>query len=145
MREVFNRKTLHLGHFAKSFALRDPPQKIGNSRKIMREKEEVGESKPKHQNRLSNQRYVNIFVIYTVKIFLLLRFRNLSTPSLYYYHKKKIYCYVKKKKKIKEEIKSKLKVSLFEKPIYFNILKLSQQDKIGQFDKLLMFWENNEN
>lgn len=56
MREVFNRKDLHLGHYAKSFALRDPPQKIGTSRKIMREKEETEQSKPKHQNRLSNQR-----------------------------------------------------------------------------------------
>ncbi|XP_029166347.1 probable ATP-dependent RNA helicase DDX31 isoform X2 [Nylanderia fulva] len=49
MREIFNRKELHLGHYAKSFALRDPPQRIGGINKNLREKES---SKPKHDNRL---------------------------------------------------------------------------------------------
>ncbi|XP_014214251.1 probable ATP-dependent RNA helicase CG8611 [Copidosoma floridanum] len=52
MREVFNRKDLHLGHYAKSFALRDPPQKIGGAGKAAQDKDEA----PRHQNRLSNQR-----------------------------------------------------------------------------------------
>lgn len=49
MREIFNRKELHLGHYAKSFALRDPPQRIGGIGKKLREKESL---KPKHNNRL---------------------------------------------------------------------------------------------
>ncbi|KAL6427766.1 hypothetical protein ACFW04_008303 [Cataglyphis niger] len=49
MREIFNRKELHLGHYAKSFALRDPPQRIGGISKKLREKESL---KPKHNNRL---------------------------------------------------------------------------------------------
>ncbi|OXU24684.1 hypothetical protein TSAR_005180 [Trichomalopsis sarcophagae] len=56
MREVFNRKDLHLGHYAKSFALREPPQKIGAAGKSIREREQSQLAKPKHQNRLSNQR-----------------------------------------------------------------------------------------
>ncbi|XP_011505853.1 PREDICTED: probable ATP-dependent RNA helicase CG8611 [Ceratosolen solmsi marchali] len=56
MREVFNRKELHLGHYAKSFALRDPPQKIGGTGKLIREREDAQRSRPRHQNRLSNQR-----------------------------------------------------------------------------------------
>ncbi|XP_043275376.1 probable ATP-dependent RNA helicase CG8611 [Venturia canescens] len=53
MREVFNRKDLHLGHYAKSFALRDPPQKIGGIGKTLRDNES---SKPRHNNRLSRER-----------------------------------------------------------------------------------------
>lgn len=49
MREIFNRKELHLGHYAKSFALRDPPQRIGGIGKKLREKES---SRSKHDNRL---------------------------------------------------------------------------------------------
>ncbi|XP_050459309.1 probable ATP-dependent RNA helicase CG8611 [Cataglyphis hispanica] len=49
MREIFNRKELHLGHYAKSFALRDPPKRIGGISKKLREKESL---KPKHNNRL---------------------------------------------------------------------------------------------
>ncbi|KYQ57421.1 hypothetical protein ALC60_03382 [Trachymyrmex zeteki] len=52
MREIFNRKTLHLGHYAKSFALRDPPQRIGGIGKKLCEKEI---SKPRHNNRLSSK------------------------------------------------------------------------------------------
>ncbi|XP_058800027.1 probable ATP-dependent RNA helicase CG8611 [Phymastichus coffea] len=54
MRQVFNRKNLHLGHYAKSFALRDPPSKIGGAGKAIRQREI--DARPKHQNRLSNQR-----------------------------------------------------------------------------------------
>lgn len=52
MREIFNRKDLHLGHYAKSFALRDPPQKIGGIGKTLRETN----SSKEHNNRLSNER-----------------------------------------------------------------------------------------
>ncbi|XP_012214614.2 ATP-dependent DNA helicase DDX31 [Linepithema humile] len=52
MREIFNRKELHLGHYAKSFALRAPPQRIGVVGKKLHEKES---SKPKHDNRLTNK------------------------------------------------------------------------------------------
>lgn len=52
MREIFNRKELHLGHYAKSFALRDPPQRIGGIGKKLREKEIT---RPKHNNRLANK------------------------------------------------------------------------------------------
>lgn len=52
MREIFNRKELHLGHYAKSFALRDPPQRIGGIGKKLHEKEI---SRPRHNNRLSNK------------------------------------------------------------------------------------------
>ncbi|KYN30459.1 hypothetical protein ALC56_15155 [Trachymyrmex septentrionalis] len=52
MREIFNRKVLHLGHYAKSFALRDPPQRIGGIGKKLHEKEI---SKPRHNNRLSSK------------------------------------------------------------------------------------------
>ncbi|XP_076654681.1 ATP-dependent DNA helicase DDX31 [Halictus rubicundus] len=55
MREVFNRKDLHLGHYAKSFALRETPQRIGGIGKKLREKE--GNSKQQqHKNRLTNER-----------------------------------------------------------------------------------------
>ncbi|XP_033228325.1 probable ATP-dependent RNA helicase CG8611 [Belonocnema kinseyi] len=53
MREIFDRKELHLGHYAKSFALRDPPQRISGIGKIIREKEGA---KAQHNNRLSNER-----------------------------------------------------------------------------------------
>ncbi|XP_015433649.1 PREDICTED: probable ATP-dependent RNA helicase DDX31 [Dufourea novaeangliae] len=53
MREIFNRKDLHLGHFAKSFALRETPQRIGGLGKKLREKDTV---KPQHNNKLSNER-----------------------------------------------------------------------------------------
>ncbi|XP_011256836.2 probable ATP-dependent RNA helicase CG8611 [Camponotus floridanus] len=49
MREIFNRKELHLGHYAKSFALRDSPHRIGGIGKKLREKEGL---KPNHNNRL---------------------------------------------------------------------------------------------
>ncbi|EZA50827.1 probable ATP-dependent RNA helicase CG8611 [Ooceraea biroi] len=52
MREVFDRKELHLGHYAKSFALREPPQRIAGINKKMREKESSG---PRRDNRLSNK------------------------------------------------------------------------------------------
>ncbi|XP_014476657.1 PREDICTED: probable ATP-dependent RNA helicase DDX31 [Dinoponera quadriceps] len=52
MREIFNRKELHLGHYAKSFALRDPPHRIGGMGKKLRDEES---STPKHNNRLSNK------------------------------------------------------------------------------------------
>ncbi|KAG5342567.1 Y8611 helicase, partial [Acromyrmex charruanus] len=52
MREIFNRKALHLGHYAKSFALRDPPQRIGGIGKKLHEKEI---SKLRHNNRLSSK------------------------------------------------------------------------------------------
>ncbi|KAL0113247.1 hypothetical protein PUN28_012416 [Cardiocondyla obscurior] len=52
MREIFNRKDLHLGHYAKSFALRDPPQRISGIGKKLRDKEI---SRPTHNNRLSNK------------------------------------------------------------------------------------------
>ncbi|XP_043469851.1 probable ATP-dependent RNA helicase CG8611 [Leptopilina heterotoma] len=53
MREIFDRKELHLGHYAKSFALRDPPQKISGIGKTIREKEGT---KQQHNNRLANER-----------------------------------------------------------------------------------------
>lgn len=53
MREIFDRKELHLGHYAKSFALRDPPQKISGIGKTIREKEGI---KKQHNNRLANER-----------------------------------------------------------------------------------------
>ncbi|XP_034950923.1 probable ATP-dependent RNA helicase CG8611 isoform X2 [Chelonus insularis] len=52
MRGIFNRKDLHLGHYAKSFALRDPPQRIGGIGKKIREKNPT----KVHNNRLSNER-----------------------------------------------------------------------------------------
>lgn len=52
MREIFNRRELHLGHYAKSFALRETPQKIGSVGKVAKEKE----TKPTHNNRLANER-----------------------------------------------------------------------------------------
>lgn len=66
MRYIFDRKELHLGHYAKSFALRDPPQKIGGIGKTLREN---NPSKPQHKNRLSNERYVYIYIyVYIVTI-----------------------------------------------------------------------------
>ncbi|KAK0180008.1 hypothetical protein PV327_005695 [Microctonus hyperodae] len=53
MREIFNRRDLHLGHYAKSFALRDPPQRIGIIGKQLQEK---NPSKVEHNNRLSVKR-----------------------------------------------------------------------------------------
>ncbi|XP_076232375.1 ATP-dependent DNA helicase DDX31 isoform X2 [Calliopsis andreniformis] len=53
MREIFNRRDLHLGHFAKSFALRETPQRIGGIGKRVHEKEA---SKTQHGNRLANER-----------------------------------------------------------------------------------------
>ncbi|XP_011302393.1 probable ATP-dependent RNA helicase CG8611 [Fopius arisanus] len=53
MREIFNRKDLHLGHYAKSFALRDPPKRIGGIGKTLREN---NPSRVVHNNRLSNER-----------------------------------------------------------------------------------------
>lgn len=51
MRQIFNRRDLHLGHYAKSFALRETPQRIGGIGKKLREKE--GSSR-RHDNRLAN-------------------------------------------------------------------------------------------
>lgn len=55
MREIFNRKDLHLGHYAKSFALRDPPRRIGGVGKTLKEKNPPKE----HKNRLSIKRLVD--------------------------------------------------------------------------------------
>ncbi|KAG7202035.1 hypothetical protein KM043_004719 [Ampulex compressa] len=55
MRGVFNRREVHLGHFAKSFALRDPPRRIGGIGRNIREKED----KPRHANKLANERTEN--------------------------------------------------------------------------------------
>ncbi|XP_012268954.2 probable ATP-dependent RNA helicase DDX31 [Athalia rosae] len=56
MREIFDRKELHLGHFAKSFGLRDPPQKIGGIGKTLQDN-----GKKIHNNRLSNERPKKVF------------------------------------------------------------------------------------
>lgn len=53
MREIFNRRTAHLGHYAKSFALRETPQRIGGIGKKLHEKDN---SKQRHNNRLTNER-----------------------------------------------------------------------------------------
>lgn len=53
MREVFNRKELHLGHYAKSFALRESPQRIGGMDKKLRGNEG---SSNQHRNKLANER-----------------------------------------------------------------------------------------
>ena len=52
MREIFNRRNVHLGHFAKSFALRETPQRIGVVGKKIRE----DSSKAQHNNRLVNEK-----------------------------------------------------------------------------------------
>lgn len=39
MRQIFNRRDLHLGHYAKSFALRETPQRIGGIGRRLHEKE----------------------------------------------------------------------------------------------------------
>ncbi|XP_076626844.1 ATP-dependent DNA helicase DDX31 [Colletes latitarsis] len=60
MREIFNRKDLHLGHFAKSFALRETPQRIdGISKKIHEKnisKQQQQQQQQQHTNRLANER-----------------------------------------------------------------------------------------
>ncbi|XP_046818034.1 probable ATP-dependent RNA helicase DDX31 isoform X1 [Vespa crabro] len=53
LREFFNRKELHLGHYAKSFGLSDRPQRIGGIGKKLREQENI---KVKHNNRLTIDR-----------------------------------------------------------------------------------------
>ncbi|XP_017767100.1 PREDICTED: probable ATP-dependent RNA helicase CG8611 [Eufriesea mexicana] len=53
MREIFNRKDVHLGHYAKSFALRETPQRIGGIGKKLYEKDN---SKPQHRNRLADEK-----------------------------------------------------------------------------------------
>lgn len=53
MREIFNRRTAHLGHYAKSFALRETPQRIGGIGKRLHEKDS---SKKRHKNRLTNKK-----------------------------------------------------------------------------------------
>ncbi|KAK9306246.1 hypothetical protein QLX08_002980 [Tetragonisca angustula] len=53
MREIFNRRTAHLGHYAKSFALRETPQRIGGIGKKLHEKDS---SKQRHNNRLTNEK-----------------------------------------------------------------------------------------
>ncbi|XP_033321802.2 ATP-dependent DNA helicase DDX31 [Megalopta genalis] len=55
MREAFNRKELHLGHYAKSFALRETPQRIGGIAKKLREKEGDPQQQ-QHRNQLANER-----------------------------------------------------------------------------------------
>ncbi|XP_046614736.1 probable ATP-dependent RNA helicase DDX31 [Neodiprion virginianus] len=58
MREIFDRRELHLGHFAKSFGLRDPPQKIGGVGKTIQHDDIKNKI---HNNRLSNERPKKIF------------------------------------------------------------------------------------
>lgn len=53
MREIFDRRTVHLGHYAKSFALRETPQRIGGIGKKLHEKDS---SKQQHNNRLTNEK-----------------------------------------------------------------------------------------
>ncbi|XP_053987364.1 probable ATP-dependent RNA helicase CG8611 [Hylaeus volcanicus] len=53
MREIYNRRDLHLGHFAKSFALRETPKRIGGIGKKIHEKDTT---KQQHNNRLTNER-----------------------------------------------------------------------------------------
>ncbi|XP_014223293.1 probable ATP-dependent RNA helicase DDX31 [Trichogramma pretiosum] len=48
MRSVFNRKELHLGHFAKSFALRETPRDIGGAAKKDQDKKKTDQRK-RHQ------------------------------------------------------------------------------------------------
>ncbi|KAI4503859.1 hypothetical protein M0802_001262 [Mischocyttarus mexicanus] len=52
MREIFNRKELHLGHYAKSFGLNDRPQQIGGIGKKLCEQD----TKVKPNNRLTIDR-----------------------------------------------------------------------------------------
>ncbi|XP_078044649.1 ATP-dependent DNA helicase DDX31 [Augochlora pura] len=56
MREAFNRKDLHLGHYAKSFALRETPQRIGGIDRKLREKESDPKQQQQHRNQLANER-----------------------------------------------------------------------------------------
>ena len=53
VREIFNRRDLHLGHYAKSFALRETPQRIGGIGKKLHAKDTT---KQQHHNRLVNER-----------------------------------------------------------------------------------------
>lgn len=53
MREIFNRRDLHLGHYAKSFALSDRPQQIGVIGKKSKDQDDV---KGRHDNRLAVDR-----------------------------------------------------------------------------------------
>lgn len=55
MRDIFSRKELHLGHFAKSFALRETPQRIGGTGKKMYEKD-ISKQQQQRNNRLANER-----------------------------------------------------------------------------------------
>ncbi|KOC66056.1 putative ATP-dependent RNA helicase [Habropoda laboriosa] len=54
MKEIFNRKEAHLGHYAKSFALRETPQKIGGAGKKIYQREISRQ--PQHNNKLTNER-----------------------------------------------------------------------------------------
>lgn len=53
LRKFFNRKELHLGHYAKSFGLSERPKRIGGIGKKLRDEEDV---KVKHNNRLTIDR-----------------------------------------------------------------------------------------
>lgn len=53
MREIFNRRTAHLGHYAKSFALRETPQRIGGIGAKLYRKDST---RQEHNNRLTNEK-----------------------------------------------------------------------------------------
>ncbi|XP_076755415.1 uncharacterized protein LOC143426113 [Xylocopa sonorina] len=53
MREIFNRRTAHLGHYAKSFALRETPQRIGGIGTKIHRKDST---RQEHKNKLTNER-----------------------------------------------------------------------------------------
>ncbi|XP_017886189.1 probable ATP-dependent RNA helicase CG8611 [Ceratina calcarata] len=53
MREIFNRRTAHLGHYAKSFALRETPQRIGGIGTKIHRKDST---RQEHNNRLTNEK-----------------------------------------------------------------------------------------
>ncbi|CAK9812681.1 Probable ATP-dependent RNA helicase CG8611 [Anthophora quadrimaculata] len=54
MKEIFNRRDAHLGHYAKSFALRETPQRIGGAGKKIYEKE--SSKQQQHNNKLTNEK-----------------------------------------------------------------------------------------
>lgn len=53
MRQIFNRRDLHLGHYAKSFALRETPQRIGGIGRRLHEKERA-KKEQLNNNRLTS-------------------------------------------------------------------------------------------
>ncbi|CAB0038169.1 unnamed protein product, partial [Trichogramma brassicae] len=62
MRSVFNRKELHLGHFAKSFALRETPRDIGGAAKKDQDKKKADQrqrhQKPNNRNGNNKRRVI---------------------------------------------------------------------------------------